>query len=380
MQAVVPTVDHNPTGYTAAEILAGIAGVTGTRRWSFRYELLDSTNTKVADLGNVEHGSVAQNWLADIKRTATFHFEEEDYIDYLSDRVKPWVRLHLPPFGADNWVEWPQGVFMLSTPSRSVTEAGHVHRDVEGYDLLQVLADDKVADRYHVAAGTAYTTAVLALLPAGAAYNVESSTKTLAAAAEWDPGTTKLAIVNELLGGLNYQSLSVDEDGTYIARAYQPPSERTDEYTYADDSNGLVIPKVDQTLDLWSIANHWVRTVSEPDRSVITSTLTNTDPASLTSTVRRQRTITDFATVQDAADQATLDSIVARVAFEASQVYEAIDFSSGLNPLHSGNDVYRITYGPLGLDASYSEHRWEMDLQAGAPMTHRARRVVSLAV
>lgn len=377
MQAVTPTGDHNPNGHTQAEILAALRGQSGVRRWAFRYELLDDTNTKVEDLNNVLAAKVEQNWLGDIKRTASFTLKEVEYIDYLSDRIKPWAILQVPPYGALDWVEWPLGVFMLSTPTRTIAEALHVQRDVDGYDLLQVLADDKVATRQVVTAGTLYTTAIWTLLGSTNA-NVEWSTLTAPTDIEWDPGTSKLAIVNDLLSTINYESLSVDEHGIYQVRRYRTPSERGPEYTYADDDNGLMLPGVDQTIDLFSIPNKWVRVVSQPDRAVITSTYTNTDPGSLTSTVRRARTITNFATVNDAADQATLDALVARIAFEASQVYEAIDFRTGFMPIHSGNDVYRITYSPLAIDDLYSEHKWSMELRAGAPMTHRARRVVAI--
>src|SRR3546814_16493654 len=47
-------------------------------------------------------------------------------------------------------------------------------------------------------------------------------------------------------------------------------------------------------------------------------------------------------------------------------------------PIHSGNDVYSIIYEPLGINAQYAEVAWDMDLQAGAKMSHRAQRVVSL--
>lgn len=377
MQPVVPTGDHNPSSRTETEILAGLRATGGTRRWSFRYELLDDSNMKIDDLNNVESGKVEQNWLADIKRTATFTLTEVDYIDYLSDRIRPYVRLHLAPYGADDWVEWPQGVFVLSTPTRSTSDVGHVNRSVDGYDLLQFLADDKVANRYVVTAGTVYTTAVNTLLPS--AGNVHVSALTAPTDIEWDPGTSKLAIVNDLLSTVNYESLSVDENGVFEVRPYRTPTERGPEYTYADDRDGLMLPAIDQTLDLFAIPNNWVRVVSQPDRDPLVATYTNNDPASLTSTVRRGgRTITDFASVNDAADQATLDGIVARAAFEGSQVYEAIEFSTGMLPIHSGNDVYRITFGPLGVDDVYAEHKWSMDLKAGAPMTHRARRLVSL--
>lgn len=377
MQALAPPTGHNPNDHTDTDVLAALRGTTGVRRWSFRYELLDDTNTKLADLTNVETGHVEQNWLADIKRTAKFHLKEVDWIDYLSDRIKPWARLHLPPYGPDDWVEWPQGVFVLSTPTRSIEPSGHVHRDVDGYDLLQVLADDKVADRYTVTAGSAYTTAVLALLPSTS--NVEASPLTVPADLEWDPGTTKLAIVNDLLTAVNYESLSVDEDGVYEVRHYRSPADRAPEYTYADDADSLMMPEVEQTLDLFSVPNKWVLVVSEPDQAPIVGTYTNTDPGSLTSTVRRGRTIVDFRTQQDAADAATLTAKAQRLGFEASQVYEAIEFDTGIMPVHSGNDVYRITFGPLSVDANYAEHTWSMDLSASATMSHRARRVIVLA-
>jgi hypothetical protein len=375
MQAVVPVGDHNPNDHTETEILAALRGSSGSRYWTFRYELLDDTNTKVADLGNVESCSVEQNWLADIKRTATFRLTEVDYIDYLSDRIKPWVRLHLPPFGDSDWVEWPQGVFVLSTPTRNANPVMHVSRDVAGYDLLQVLADDAVDSRYVVTAGTLYTDAVADLLPSAA--NIQASTLAVPVDLEWEPGKSKLLIVNNLLGAANYESLSVDENGLYEAQAYQSPRDRGPEYVYADDDDGLMLPDVDQTIDLFSVPNKWVRVLSQPDREPLVSTYTNNDPASLTSTVRRARTITDFAEVHDAADQATLDAMVERLAFESSQVFEAIDFETALMPIHSGNDVYRITYGPLSIDDNYAEHTWSMDHRAGATMTHRARRVVT---
>jgi hypothetical protein len=141
---------------------------------------------------------------------------------------------------------------------------------------------------------------------------------------------------------------------------------------------GLVIPNVDQELDLFGVANAWSLAVSDPDRPALVSVYVNSDPGSPTSTVRRQRTIVDFRTEEDAPDQATLNAKVARLAFEASQVYEALDFSTALMPIHSGNDVYRIVYPSLAVNTKYTEQTWSMELRAGAAMKHRARRVVTV--
>jgi hypothetical protein len=164
-----------------------------------------------------------------------------------------------------------------------------------------------------------------------------------------------------------------------VVQAYSSPLVRPEEYEYGASDVGLVLPEVEQELDLFDVANKWVLVVSDPDLAdPLISTYTNTDPASPTSTIRRQRTIVDFREEQDAVDQASLDAKVARLAFEASQIYEAIPFSSALMPIHSGNDVYRLRLPALAVNAKYAEQSWDMELRAGAKMNHRARRVVSV--
>lgn len=373
--------DRNPNGHTEAEVLAALQGHTGARRWSFRYEHLEPSGAWVQDLSNVLAGSVSQNWLADIKRNASFTLTEVGGIDFLADRIRPNVRLHLSPYGAADFVEWPQGVFLLTTPTRQADEAGQVTRVVEGYDQLQVYADEQIDDRYAVAAASNVVDAALdvvesVLVPP--AMNITPHAGTLVSAKEWPPGTTKLTIINELLGMVNYESFSFDEDGAGVFQPYRPPSERAEEYTYGADQHGLVFPNAEQTMDLWRVANKWVLVVSEPDQPAIRSVYTNSNPASPTSTVRRQRTITDFREEQEAVTQAVLDAKAARLAFEASQVYETIPFTTGLMPVHSGNDVYRLVIPSLAVNANYSEHTWKMTLAAGVPMEHEARRVVTV--
>ena len=378
MQALAPpTGDRNPNSHTTAEVLAALNGADGVRKFSFRYELLTSNNVYVQDLSNMLTAKVEENWLADVKRTATFTLQESGEIDFLSDRIKPYVRTWLPPYGPADYVEHPQGVFLLSTPSRNSDSAGRVTREVQAYDPLQVFLDDLVVTRYSVAVAAKYTDAVSTLL-GSIPKTIEPSTKALTVVMEWEPGTSKLRIINDLLNAINYESLSFDENGSAVVRAYRDPGTRTEEYTYGDGLAGLVVPDVDQEIDLFAVPNRWTLVVSDPDKPALVSTYTNSDPGSPTSTVRRARTITDFRLEEDAVDQATLDAKVARLAFEASQIFEAIPFSTGLMPIHSGNDVYRIRYAPLAVNSKFTEQSWSLELKAGAQMQHRARRVVTV--
>lgn len=361
-------------GYTAEEVKQALHAPS--RVLGFRYELLDNQNRKKADLAGVLTLNHEYNSLAEIKRTATFVLEDSTEINYLSDRIKPWVRLKMPDGG---WAEWPQGVFLLTTPPRRVSRAGVVTREVQAYDLLQVLVDDKLADRYTVTAGMNYIAAVKAVLDsAGLTWqNLTPTDKTLPADRDWPPGTKKLQVVNDLLAAINYKSLWIDENGVAVAESYRSPAERAPEYTYRDDDQSVIFPEVSQGLDLFGVPNKWVLIVSQPDRPVLVSTYTNNNPDSPTSTVSRGRTIVDYREV-DAADQASLDAMAARIAFEASQVYEQVEFETAIMPFHSDSDTLELYYSKLGIAHKYSEVAWGFDLKAGARMYHRIRRVISV--
>lgn len=359
-------------GYTAEEVLAALRAPT--RTWSFRYELLDSDNKLIEELSNVLSASVEQNALAEIKRTAKFRIKAEGNIDYLSDRIKPYVRLGMPDGGH---VEWPQGVFLLSSPTRQTTATGSVIREIDAYDQLLVLQDDKVTDRYTVNEGASYVDAINTLL-SGFDKNVAPKSDTLPAARDWAPGTSKLAIINELLGAINYESLFFDADGVAIARQYRSPQSRASEFEYVTDSKSIVFQEASEELDIYSVANRWVLVVSEPDQTPLVSTYTNDNPASPTSTVNRGRTIVDFRESENASNQATLDAKAERLAFNASQIYQAVEFETGLTPFHETNDVYRLNFSDLNINSKYSEHKWSMELTSGARVKHRARRVINI--
>lgn len=386
-------------GFTVADLTVALHGPV--RRQSFRYELLDRYGAKKADLATVLAGSVAHNALAAIKRTARFSLRDDPLIDFLSDRIKPYVRIYVPPGQAmlryigqipgvsaadinpaspGGWAEFSQGVFLLSTPPRRTDGTGVVTREVEAYDLTQVLLDDKVLTRYTVPAGTNYITAVTDLLDSAALadQNLTPTGKTLPADVDWAPGTSKFQIINELLRAINYRPLWFDEDGQATASPYVTPDQQTSEYTYRDDVGSVLFPEMEQSLDLFAIPNQWILTVSEPDRSPLTFTYTNNNPGSPTSTASRGRTIVAPPQQVNAVDLGALEGLAQRRAFEASQVYETVNLTTGLMPMHSHEDVYTLAYSKMGITARFTEVEWSMELRANATMKHKIRRIVTV--
>lgn len=367
----------DPAGnYPNQDVIDALTGKYGPRVVSFRFDRLDSSNNYIEPITTMVSCSVANNALANIKRTAKFVLRDTSSINYGRDRIKPWIRLTMRDGG---FVEWPQGVFLLSTPKRALDPNGiTVNRAIDAYDQLQVLTDDKVLSRYTITAGTVYTDAIATLLAGGYAVNVAPSASTVPTTLDYDPGTSKLAILNDLLGAINYESVTFDENGVLIGKPYQSPAIRPSEYTYATDASSVITDEIDDTLDLFAIPNVIVLTISEPDQTVLTSTVTNSNPLSPTSTVSRGRSIVDFRTAANAPDQTTLDAQAARAMFDASQVYETVEFKTALMPMHSNADVLSLGISALGLADKFSETAWSYDMVVGGKMSHSVRRVVNV--
>jgi hypothetical protein len=370
----------DPSGrYGPDAVLAELRVVRGTRKLGFRYELLFSSNQKKADIAGMLDASVSYDSSADVKRTATFTLRDGvDSIDYGSDRIKPWVQLTMPDGGI---VEWPQGVFLLSSPARTLTTAGVVSRSVEAYDQLIVLSQDTVSDRYSIPAGTAFTTAITTLIAGDvAAVTVTPSGLTLPVTWDYELGTPKLTILDDLLSAMNYRSAWFDENGILICEPYVLPENRGIGYAYEVGATSVIIGDVEQQLDLFNVPNRWTLVVSDTDQAPLTATVTNVSSLSPTSTVSRGRTIATLVDGQNAADQPTLYALAQKRAYEDSQVGEVVPFATAIMPFHSNADILGLGISGLGIASGtkYEELSWSFDLKAGSTMSHTGRRSVSV--
>lgn len=361
------------SGYTTDELAGALHSLK--RQVKFGYDILDSKNEYLRSAKMVVGGEISNNALATIKRTAKFQFGDDDEVDWLSERIRPTYNLLMPNGG---WATWPLGVFLPSTPARQITNTGSA-RQVEAYDQLLVISEDKVDTRYVVSAGASYTESarlLLANILGITQFSIPEHGATLLVAREWDPGTSKLRIINDLLGAVNYESLSFNADGVAYSRAYVPPNERPISYTYRTDDESVLVPDAEVEMDLFSVPNVFVGIVAEPDRLPLRSVYTNDNPASPTSTVRRGRSIVEVYTDMEAADQTTLDGLLNRKAFNASQVFETTTFRTLGMPFHGNLDVIKLDYSRLGEVDYYAESGWTLPLKAGSVMKHVVRKVV----
>jgi hypothetical protein len=360
--------------YTRQQVIDVLHAKYAARQVKFRYDLLDKNDIKKVTLQTVESGEIQMSSLSEIKRTARFRLRDDGTINWLSDRIQPFFMLKMPDV---SWAEWSLGIFLLCSPKRR-DQNRLIYRDVEAYDGLQVLVDDKFDYRLTLAAGSNYITNIKNIL-SGAGItktNLESTTETLTVAREWEPGTAKLKVINELLKDINYTQLWVDEWGFYTASKYRTPAERAVEYAYKNDELSILAAGIEEELDLFNVPNKWTVTVSNAETAPLSSTYINSNAASPTSTVSRGRTIVDYRTIDYVSSQAVLDDYVKKIAFQASQIYGTVTFETALMPMHSYNDVLKLEYSPLNINDKYEEIGWTLPLHAGEYMRHEVRKVV----
>lgn len=83
-------------GYSKKEVMDVIHGRRGPRQLRFRYDLLDKNNQFIKTLTTVKSGEVSMNSLEQIKRTARFSLVDNGEINWISDRIQPFVELKMP--------------------------------------------------------------------------------------------------------------------------------------------------------------------------------------------------------------------------------------------------------------------------------------------
>lgn len=277
------------------------------------------------------------------------------------------------------WIEFPVGVFLLSSPEKADTTGG-VKRSVEAYDGTIILRDDRFDDVVTVTAGTNYKTAIVSFLQGAGItkYIIADTEKVLPVDLQFEIGTTKLSAINALLAQINFTPIRVDANGFYISGPYISPNARGIDYTYKDDALSVTHRGMVEQMDIFDVANKWVVVRTNAEELPLKSVYTNSAADSETSTTNRGRTIVDYREIDNIADQTALDAYTQRIAFEASQVFGKVEFTTAIMPMHDYFDVLKVEYAALNIDAKYSETAWNFPLVVGGRMKHEVRRVVNI--
>lgn len=317
----------------------GLDPLLGSRTESWRWDMLTNRGGPLGTLDGVEDGSLEMSIFNTIRSGGNLTYAGPDPVDWNRVRLQPWITVGSPV----GELSWPMGVYIPATPAAGHDDVGTTY-EVELYDKLLVLEQDKVDKSHAVPAGATVTAAIRALiLGAGETMvAITDSTEKLRSPMVWEAGTSKLAIINELLEVINYFSLWCDGFGAYRAEPYVDPDRRPIERTLRDDEAGLYLPKFTHTEDTFNIPNKVVLvSQSDGDTPALVAVATNTDPNSPFSYPSRGRWVTFSETGVETTSQAVFNAVASRRLSSLASVSSTFDIEHAMIPLDL-NDAVRF--------------------------------------
>lgn len=334
------------------------------RNIGFKYKLLHKDNTFKKWLGTITSCNVRYDSLSTLKSSARIGMKEDLEIDYYNDRIQPIVAL--------NGLDYPLGVFLISSPKR---KKGLVTtRDIDMYSTLQLVAEDILEERFYIGEGENVVNTIIRLI--GIPCDITLSTKTTLTGREYEIGTSKIEIINELLKSINYTSLYVDMQGKYIARPYVLPMNRAIDIEYLEGVRSILVPSMDIEFDTFGVPNRFIRYTNHPDvYPPLVAIYENTNVDSPISTANR-RVVPNAREVTDVTDLETLIALTKKECYEATDVFEHLIFESAINPVHGYSDCIYVRNEDIF--GKFIETSWEFNFQVGAKMKHEVRRVITI--
>lgn len=347
------------------------------RQESYLWELLDLSGGVVDELDGVTDGQVEFSNATVLRSSGSLSYAGDD-VDWLRSLVRCTYRATFPEGSS---LTWPLGVFVPSAPSAQYGD-GTVGRDVQLQSLLQVLDEDAFEQSVGIPAGTVVTDKVRQLIAdaggtGGARVAGTDSDETLRSALVWEPGTSRLRVINDLLDAINYFALWVDGQGTYRLDPYTTPAQRGSSWDFRDDDSSIYLPEFTHTRDLFAVPNKVVQIAQgDGDAPALTSVATNTDPESPFSQPSRGRWVTVVEEGVEATSQAVLDGIAARRLSELSQVASSVELQHWPVPL-TPNDVVTFRRDPAGVAVTGVVQKQSIRCEAGSLASTTIREVLA---
>lgn len=298
-----------------------------------------------------------------------FYRDESIEIDYLNDRIKVWMGVRIG--NSIRW--WSKGVFVNIQPR---IKNGIVETSI--YDETIIVQRTRILEPKVFLKGTHYVEVLSYLLGYCGIIkmNIEPTDLVLQTDVELNSKKNNLEWFNYYANQINYTNLTVDDDGFFVSRKYVEPTPLNVGYIYETDDMSIITGDLDSVLDNYNIPNVFRRIVAHPQLGELVSTYINDDPTDPYSTVNTTMNYNE-ETVDNVSGQIELDNITRKAAWQAKQITQEISFQTLNMPHHTTGDILDLRHPEAR--GIVVESAWSMTLKAGAKMTHKVKRLVSLS-
>lgn len=343
--------------------------LTGHRVERVRIERLTRAEQSLGDLDGVSGGSLAWDASADLPGGGNLELVDRGQINFSSDRIRVW-------WVVEGVEEWPLGVYVLAAPTETHTGT-EVTRSVALIDKLTVIKESVLTSTLQVAKGANIVAAAVTQIRQTGEERIAAtdSSKTLTNAMTWDPGTSRLQVINDLLAAAGYASLWTDRTGLFRVEPYIEPAQRSIAWEFAEGESSIHSPRWEFELSLWEASNTVVMTSQATDSgSVFLASAVDNNPASPTSVPSMGRTLNPIVVENvEASSQADLEAQCLRRLLDVSNVVGKIRVSHAPVPVWF-NDAVQFTSD--GLDTRAAVARMSLELRAGALISAEWRQVL----
>jgi len=294
-----------------------------------------------------------------------------------TNELMDWVKYRYRIIAIINGEENSLGVFLPQTYEQ-ITDATIPYYNVTGYDKSVLAKNDCITSRLSLASGTYYINQITSLLISCGITNViaDASTAALQTTREdWDIGTSKLKIVNQLLSEISFRSVTMDANGAALLKRYEAANAGNIKHTYRQGTASIISRNTTVKSNIIEIPNIWTATISNADLDTdLTYTYTNDNPLNKTSTVYTGQNKVKVLTFDNIATQTDLENAVKKQAFNDMQGIETITFSTEIVADHGANETVALYLDQFS--GIIEETAWEINLDQHT-MTHTGRRAVN---
>ena len=339
--------------------------LTGHRRQGYRCELLTRTDASLGDLGYVEGGHLEWNANADLPGGGSILLETDtsrgaQVINISSDRVRVWWEV-------EDEEPWPLGVYVMASPSTQYRGDGS-SRQITLIDKLTVVRDDCLLQTLQLPAGANIVQAVVTQIQAAGENRIAAtpSSSTLSNPMTWEPGTSRLRVINDLLTASGYWSLWTDRTGQFRVEPYITPAARPIVWNFEEGETSIHSPEWEYELPLWDATNT-VILVSQADKDtgeVFVATAVDDNPLSPTSTVSMGRVLNPIVEENvEALSQAALQAQASRKLIDNSNVVGRLSVAHAPIPVWYNEAV---AFKSQGIDTRATITKMSLDLDPGA--------------
>jgi len=351
---------------------------------SLRCDLLDIDGTVLDEFGDeISAMSISYARSEPINRSVTMTTTRE--LHWGRHRVAPYITITSSSGLMDEDI--PLGVFATTRAPRDRDADPRVFQ-VTGFDLLYLVDWPLIAAFTARAGTTTVLEYVEQLINSRGVSDVRLDPARLAdvlvESRTWafTEQLSTLDVINELLGNVGYDTLSMSTTGVAVAGPILHCGQRPSMWTYNADSDtsSVVVGAGDYDDDCTSTPNHWTFYIDEVDRAtpitegdgIYTVQNVSEGPCSI---VERGGVFPAEPVRVEALTQADLVAQGDKVVAEEMHAQQRLTLETDLNPYHDHRDVVSVVDSHLGVDGRFLVDEWTMDV-FGMTMSHVLAKTV----